>query len=91
MKPTKAEKAHLFQEFGAQKSAQDTGSPESQAARFTQRIKYLTEHLRTHKKDKSSILGLTKLVSRRKRMLAYLKREDLARYRAIVASLNLRK
>ncbi|MEM9416936.1 MAG: 30S ribosomal protein S15 [Bacteroidota bacterium] len=91
MKLTQAAKASLFQEFGAQKSAQDTGSTESQVALFTHRIKYLTQHLQTHKKDSASRLGLTKLVGKRKRLLAYLKREDLARYRAAIASLGLRK
>ncbi|MEL6358357.1 MAG: 30S ribosomal protein S15 [Bacteroidota bacterium] len=91
MKPTQAAKASLFQEFGAQKSAQDTGSPESQVALFTHRIKHLTEHLKDNKKDSASRLGLTKLVGKRKRLLAYLKQEDLERYRTLVAGLGLRK
>lgn len=91
MQLTKAEKESLFQAFGARKSAQDTGSTESQVALFTHRIKLLTHRLATHKKDKASRLGLTKLVSKRKRLLSYLKREDLERYRAAVASLGLRK
>ena len=91
MKLTQVAKESLFQEFSAQKSAQDTGSTESQVALFTHKIKYLTQHLGTHKKDHTSRLGLTKLVGRRKRLLAYLKREDLERYRALVASLGLRK
>ena len=88
---TKAAKKDLFKTFGAQKSAQDTGSAESQVALFTHRIKYLTQHLGTHKKDKSSRLGLTKLVGQRKHLLSYLKQKDLERYRAVVASLGLRK
>lgn len=91
MKLNQAAKASLFQEFGAQKAAQDTGSPESQVALFTHRIKHLTEHLKDHKKDSASRLGLTKLVGKRKRLLAYLKQEDLERYRTLVASLGLRK
>ena len=91
MKLTKAKKESLFQEFGARKLAQDTGSTESQVALFTHRIKHLTHHLGTHKKDKSCVLGLTKLVGKRKRLLSYLKREDLARYRAAIVSLGLRK
>lgn len=91
MNLTKAEKESLFQEVGAQKSTQDTGSTESQVALFTHRIKYLTQHLGTHKKDSASRLGLIKLVGKRKRLLSYLKREDLERYRAVVASLGLRK
>lgn len=91
MKLNQAAKASLFQEFGAQKSAKDTGSPESQVALFTHRIKHLTEHLKDNKKDSASRLGLTKLVGKRKRLLAYLKQEDLGRYRTLVASLGLRK
>ncbi len=91
MKLTQVAKESLLQEFSAQKSAQDTGSTESQVALFTHKIKYLTQHGGTHKKDHTSRLGLTKLVGRRKRLLAYLKREDLERYRALVASLGLRK
>jgi small subunit ribosomal protein S15 len=91
MQLTKAEKENLFQTFSARGEAQDTGSPESQIALFTHRIKHLTQRLGAHKKDKSSRLGLTKLVGKRKRLLAYLKREDIARYRAVVTDLGLRK
>ena len=91
MKLTKTEKENLFKTFSAQKSTQDTGSIESQVALFTHRIKHLTHRLGTHKKDKASRLGLNKLVGKRKRLLSYLKREDLQRYRAAVASLGLRK
>jgi small subunit ribosomal protein S15 len=91
MQLTKAEKEDLFQAVGARKLAQDTGSAESQAALFTHRIKHLTHHLGTHKKDKASRLGLTKLVGKRKCLLSYLKREDLERYRVVVATLGLRK
>lgn len=91
MKLTQAAKASIFQEFGAKKAAQDTGSTESQVALFTHRIKHLTEHLKSHKKDSASRLGLTKLVGKRKRLLAYLQQEDLGRYRAVLASLGLRK
>lgn len=91
MELTKTEKEGLFKEFGARKSTQDTGSAESQIALFTHRIKHLTHHLGTYKKDKSSMLGLTKLVGKRKRLLSYLKRESLERYRLAIASLGLRK
>ncbi len=91
MRLNKAAKETLFKEFGNKKLSQDTGSAESQVALFTHRIKFLTEHLGTHKKDKSSRAGLMKLVGKRKRLLSYLQREDLGRYRAIVASLGLRK
>mmetsp|Transcript_7673 Transcript_7673/g.17655 ORF Transcript_7673/g.17655 Transcript_7673/m.17655 type:complete len:92 (+) Transcript_7673:578-853(+) len=91
MRLTKEEKQNLFREFSVQKSAQDTGSTASQVALFTYRIKHLTRHLGTHKKDKSSRLGLTRLVGKRKRLLSYLKRKDLVMYRATMTSLGLRK
>lgn len=85
------DKAALFKEFGYQKSTVDTGSSESQIALFTHRIKHLTSHLKTHKKDNAAIAGLNKLVGKRKRQLAYLKQENIERYRATLASLGLRK
>ena len=69
----------------------DTGSPEVQIALLTRRIQHLTGHFGTHKKDFHSRRGLLKLVSRRRRLLDYLKRSDVARYRKVVASLGLRK
>lgn len=69
----------------------DTGSPEVQIALLTQRINDLTEHLRTHAKDHHSRRGLLQLVGQRKNMLNYLKEMDIERYRAIIASLELRK
>jgi small subunit ribosomal protein S15 len=69
----------------------DTGSPEVQVALLTERISYLTDHFRTHAKDHHSRRGLLKMVSQRRRLLDYLKKSDLDRYRKIVASLNLRK
>lgn len=69
----------------------DTGSPEVQVALLTQRIEYLTEHFKTHKKDFHSRRGLLKLVSQRRRMLDYLKRKDVERYRSVVSALKLRK
>lgn len=69
----------------------DTGSPEVQIAILTERIIYLTEHLKVHKKDHHSRRGLLKLVGQRRGMLNYLKRKDLERYRAILEKLNLRK
>ncbi len=69
----------------------DTGSPEVQIALLTHRITYLTEHFKTHKKDHHSRRGLLKLVSRRRRLLNYLKRSDVGRYRQIVSTLKLRK
>lgn len=72
-------------------SEPDTGSPEVQVAIMTYRITELTEHLRTHKSDHSSRRGLLRLVGRRKRLLAYLKREDVGRYRSLIESLGLRR
>ncbi len=69
----------------------DTGSSEVQVALLSQRIEYLTEHFKTHKKDHHSRRGLLKLVGQRRRLLDYLKRSNLERYRTVVSSLNLRK
>jgi small subunit ribosomal protein S15 len=69
----------------------DTGSPEVQIALLSQRIEYLTEHFKVHKKDHHSRRGLLKLVGQRRQLLDYLKRENVDRYRQIVSSLNLRK
>ncbi|HOJ68822.1 MAG TPA: 30S ribosomal protein S15 [Candidatus Hydrogenedentes bacterium] len=85
----KERKKALIAEHG--KSETDTGSPEAQIALFTERINYLTEHLKTHRKDFASRRGLLKLVSRRRSLLDYLHRKDLERYRAIIQKLNLRK
>ncbi|MCX8006754.1 MAG: 30S ribosomal protein S15 [Coriobacteriia bacterium] len=68
----------------------DTGSPEVQIALLTQRIKDLTEHLRYHKHDHHTRRGLLKLVGQRRRLLNYLKKTDIERYRALVAKLGLR-
>jgi small subunit ribosomal protein S15 len=69
----------------------DTGSPEVQIALLTARIAYLTEHLKEHKKDHHSRRGLLKMVGHRRRLLQYLNANDIDRYRAILAKLNLRK
>ncbi|HWP34145.1 MAG TPA: 30S ribosomal protein S15 [Thermodesulfobacteriota bacterium] len=69
----------------------DTGSPEVQIALLTERIAYLTEHLKTHRKDHSSRRGLLKLVGQRRRLLNYLRDHDADRYRALVEKLGLRK
>ncbi len=69
----------------------DTGSPEVQIALMTNRINYLTEHLKTHRKDHASRLGLLRLVGSRRRMLRYVQNQDVARYRAIVQKLGLRR
>lgn len=69
----------------------DTGSPEVQIALLSQRITYLTDHFKTHQKDHHSRRGLLKLVGQRRRLLDYLKRSDVERYRNVVSSLNLRR
>lgn len=88
---TKEKKADIFKKQGKVKSATDTGSPESQIALFTFRVNELTAHLKTHPKDFSTRLGLLKLVGKRKRLLDYLSRIDINRYRAAIADNNLRK
>lgn len=70
---------------------QDTGSPEVQIAIITKRIVQLTEHLRAHKHDESSRRGLLKLVGQRRRLLAYLRKNEYQRYLAITEKLNLRR
>ncbi|XPP26099.1 MAG: 30S ribosomal protein S15 [Leucobacter sp.] len=69
----------------------DTGSPEVQVALLTQRIKDLTEHLKTHKHDHHSRRGLLLLVGQRRRLLGYLQEVDIARYRALIERLGLRR
>ena len=88
---TKETKQDLFEKHGRLKAKTDTGSPESQISLFTHRISHLTEHLKENKKDHSTRLGLLRLVGKRKRLLEYLHKTDIARYRAIIAELNLRK
>lgn len=86
---TSEKKKEFAEKYG--KNASDTGAPEVQVALLTYRINHLTEHLKTHKKDFSSRLGLLRLVGQRKRLLDYLKRKDLARYRSLIEELGLRK
>ena len=69
----------------------DTGSPEVQIALLTWRINHLNEHLKLNKKDHHSRRGLLKMVGQRRGLLNYLKEKDIERYRAVIASLNLRK
>ena len=73
------------------RSDTDTGSPEDKVAIFSKRIAELTENLRAHKSDHSSRRGLLRLVGRRKRLLEYLKNEDVERYRSLIESLGLRR
>ena len=74
-----------------QTSPKDVGSSSVQIALITERIKYLTEHMKTHKRDYHSQLGLLKLVGQRKRLLSYVKRTDKAEYSKLIKSLDLRK
>jgi small subunit ribosomal protein S15 len=74
-----------------QKHDKDTGSPEVQVAILTRRIRDLTEHLREHPHDVHSRRGLLKMVGRRRRLLSYINRHDVARYRSLIAELGLRR
>ena len=69
----------------------DTGSPEVQVALLTRRINDITEHLKVHNKDFSTRRGLLKLIGQRRRLLDYLKRKDITRYRELIKALNIRK
>ena len=89
MSMTAERKREIIAEFGA--SEKDTGTSEVQIALLTSRITELTEHLKIHKKDHHTRRGLLKLVGQRRRLLRYLKRSDLERYRAVLAKLGLRK
>ena len=82
-------KDNVIKEYSRHKT--DTGSPEVQIAILTQRITQLTDHLRTHKHDESSRRGLLKLVGRRRRLLAYVRRNDFHRYMALTDKLSIRR
>jgi len=84
-------KQELFAKSGFAKEKTDTGSAESQVALFTHRINHLTGHLKTNKKDFSTQQGLLRLVGKRKKLLNYLQRNNIERYRSILAELDLRK
>jgi len=85
----KAEKDNIIQGFQVHEG--DTGSPEGQIALLTTRITQLTEHLKEHKHDHHSRRGLFMLVGRRRRLLAYLQKKDVERYRATIDRLGLRR
>ena len=85
----KAEKNDIIESYKTHEG--DTGSPEVQVAILTTRISQLTEHLREHKHDHHSRRGLFKLVGKRRRLLVYLQGKDVARYRAVVERLGLRR
>jgi small subunit ribosomal protein S15 len=76
---------------GVQTHGKDTGSPEVQIAILSERISYLTEHFKTHAKDHHSRRGLLMLVGQRRRLLDYLKKKDLKRYRGLIDKLGIRK
>ncbi len=82
-------KAQLAGQYG--QHGTDTGSPEVQVAIFTERIRQLTAHLQAHKKDHHSRRGLLLLVGKRRRLLNYLSRSDVQRYRTLIASLGIRR
>ena len=86
---TQERKQELVEKFGA--GGADTGRAEVQIALFSERISQLTEHLRVHSKDHHSRRGLLMLVGRRRRLLNYLQRSDLERYRALLRELGLRR
>ena len=79
----------IVDDFGTH--ATDTGSPEVQVALLTERINHLTEHLKVHKKDHHSRRGLLMMVGKRRRLLDYLKNQDVERYRSLIAKLGLRR
>lgn len=86
---TAEKKKDIFKTYGA--NEQDSGTAESQIAMFTLRINHLTEHLKSNKKDHASRLGLLKLVGKRRRLLNYLQKNDIERYRTIIGKLGIRK
>ena len=86
---SKEKKAEIIAAYG--RTPQDTGSPEVQVAILTERINELTEHLKVNAKDHHSRRGLLKMVGQRRGLLAYLKKNDIERYRSLIERLGLRK
>jgi len=86
---SKEEKSKIIEDYKINSS--DSGSPEVQIALMTNRLNYLTEHFSTHKKDHHSRTGLMRMVGRRKRLLEYLKKQDVKRYEKLIKRLKLRK
>lgn len=89
MSITKERVEELVKEFGS--DGQDTGSPEVQIAIITNKIRNITEHLKSNKKDNSGRRGLILLVSQRRKLLNYVKKSNLERYKIIIEKLNIRK
>lgn len=86
---TKEQKQEIIKEYGTKEG--DTGSPEVQVALLTFRINHLNSHLKTHKKDHHSRRGLLKMVGQRRRLLNFVMKNDIERYRELIARLGLRK
>jgi len=89
MATMKERKAEIIDKFRTKEN--DTGSPEVQIALLTERISNLTEHFKTHKKDHHSRRGLLKLVSQRRRLLDYVKKREVERYKSIIEALGIRR
>ena len=89
MSITTERKQELIKEYGS--SPEDTGSPEVQVAILTERIVNLTEHFKTHGKDNHSRRGLLKMVSQRRRLLDYVKADDVERYQGLIKRLGIRR
>ena len=88
---SQAKKKEIFQAYSLAKQATDTGSAESQVALYSHRISHLTEHLKRNKKDHATKLSLLRLVGKRRKLLQYISKRDLPRYKNLLAALNLRK
>ena len=88
---SKEKKEEIFENHGRLKSKTDTGSAEAQIALFTHRINHLTDHLKKNKKDYSTQQGLLRLVGKRRKLLNYLQKTEIERYRSIIAELKLRR
>jgi small subunit ribosomal protein S15 len=89
MPPEQDNKGAVIDKF--QRHERDTGSPEVQIALLSERIGYLTEHFKSHKKDHHSRRGLLKLVGKRRRLLDYLKEKDVRKYKAVIEELGIRR
>lgn len=89
MSVTKEKKSEIVEQYGG--SAENTGSTEAQIAIFTARINHLTEHLKENQKDHASRRGLLKMVGKRRRLLNYLMKKDIQKYRDLISDLGIRK
>lgn len=89
MSITKEKKNEIIEQYG--ESAENTGSTEAQIAIFTARINHLTEHLKENQKDHASRRGLLKMVGKRRRLLNYLMKKDIQKYRDLISDLGIRK